>query len=126
MSQNNNKSSVTSTTLLVDGKSTRLRGMRVKAMGESMSIDEATKVKKLDKVVMADLLRAREIIDNNLVDILSNYPVNKQAKLFKIRFGMSLDQLKALSIKDINLVLGIKQKIVTIIDLDYFGRSILE
>ncbi|MCF6204410.1 MAG: hypothetical protein L3J59_12220 [Methylococcaceae bacterium] len=131
MSQNNNKSNVTSTTLVIDGKSTRLRDMRVKAMGESMSaetqvIDGDARIKKLDKVVMADLLRARKVIDENLESILSNYPINKQAKLFKIRFGMSVDQLKELSIKDINLLLGIKHKIVSITALDYFGRSILE
>jgi tRNA G26 N,N-dimethylase Trm1 len=131
MSQNNNNSSVTSTTLLIDGKSTRLRDMRDKAMGKPMSagtqaINEAAMIKKLDKVVMADLLRAREIIDKKLESILSNYPVNKQVKLFKIRFGISINQLKELSIKDINLVLGIKQKVVTIIDLDYFGRSVEE
>ncbi len=75
---------------------------------------------------MADLLLARKIIDENLESILNNYPVNKQAKFFKIRFGMSVDQLKELSIKDINSELGIKQKIVSITELDYFGRSILE
>lgn len=127
MSQN--KSSVTSSTLLSDGKSTRLRDLRIKAMGlavpdETQGVDKAAKIKKLDKVVMEDLLRARKIIDENLVGILSNYPVNMQAKLFKIRFGMSVNQLKELSIKDINFVLGIKQKIMSITDLDYFGRSI--
>ncbi len=129
MSQNNSKSSVTSISLLSDGKSTRLMELRAKAMGEetvpteTQIINESIKINKLNKIVMADLLYARESIDKKIASILSKYLVNKQAKLFKIRFGLSVEQMKGLSIKEINSILGIVQKKGLISDLDYFGNK---
>ena len=131
MNKSNNKISITSTTVLSDGKSTRLMEMRRKAMG--VATPEPTQqsdcVVELDKSVETELLKARQIIDQHLTDILNKYPVNKQSKFFEIRFGMRVEQLKNLSIKEICTVLAVKQKqpesMKRIADLDYNGRLTL-
>lgn len=129
MNQENFKICGTSSTLLSEGKSTRLMEMRKKTVSiieepiEAQHIDE---VATLDKPTKKELLQARQIVDQQLNDILGTYPPNKQAKFFKIRFGMDIDQLKGLSIKKIYSVLVIKQNkpgsLERIAGMDYFGR----
>jgi|GEM_PF-1234998 len=128
------KISSTSTNLLLEGKSNRLMEMRKKAMAAELSkqIQHAAKtetVSQPNKTVEAELLQVRQLIDQRLTEILIHYPSNKKARFFAIRFGVSVDQLKKLPIKEIFAVLGIKQKspvnMKQIADLDYNDRLTL-
>jgi hypothetical protein len=131
MNQENNKISGISSTLLSEGKSTRLMKMRKKSASiatpvEAEQTDKLTVLDALDKSTKEEFLKVRQIIDQQLAGVLEKYPVNKQARFFKIRFGMDIDQLKELSIKEIYSVLGVKQNNLSnkerITELDYFGR----
>lgn len=126
----NNKAGATSVSLLSEGKSLRLMDLRRKAMGvaksdEVQKVDALARINNLGKDLNKELLYARQIIDQNLSDILKNYPASKQKRFFKLRFGLSVEQLKNLSIYEICSVLGIKQKKLSnmpwLAELDYFG-----
>lgn len=85
-------------------KSSRLKAMRASVMGTK---PEAVLVKPVqtpvnhDKKFSPELLLARQLIDQRLAQLLANLPVGKQQSLFKIRFGMTPEQLKQLALKQI-------------------------
>ena len=54
-----------------------------------------------DKKLSPELLLARQLIDQRLAELLANLPVGKQQGLFKIRFGMTPEQIKQLTLKQI-------------------------
>ncbi|WP_305907302.1 hypothetical protein Q9L42_016625 [Methylomarinum sp. Ch1-1] len=119
--------SMTSHSLLDQGKSTRLLQMRRKALGiegQETSVPKDHVVR--EKAVEAELTLARKMIDQRLKQILSAYPADKQRRFFRIRFGLSPEQLKELPIKDILTLLKLKQNRLAdmkeIVDLDYNGR----
>ncbi|MCK5829118.1 MAG: hypothetical protein KAH20_02330 [Methylococcales bacterium] len=131
MNQKENEVSGISSTLLSEGKSTRLMEMRKKAASVIAPAEDQLAVSMpmsdtLDTPTKEALLKARQMIDQQLIHILGKYPANKHAKFFKIRFNMDIDQLKKLSIKDIYSVINIKQNKQSSLDqvtgLDYFGR----
>ena len=130
MNQEKNKICGISSTLLNEGKSTRLIEMRKKAVSmtapvEDQHTDNLTVSDVLDKSTKEELLKARQFINQQLADALAKYPTNKQARFFKLRFGMDIEQLKELSIKEIYSVLGVKQNNKGkewVAELDYFGR----
>ena len=120
---------VVSNTLLNEGKSSRLRALRKKAMADSVLVSESSvesvEIKALDRITKEEFLRCRGFVEKKLTDILKTYPAHKQARFFKIRFGISVDQLKVLPMKDICSVIGLAQlsfnSISTVAKLNYFG-----
>lgn len=123
-----------SNTLLSEGKSTRLMALRQKAMGSSAPVPEKipktelAELKGLDRATKDEFLQVRRAVDERLADILKKYPANKQARFFKIRFGMSVEQLKALSMKEICSVIELEQVsfsgVSVVATLDYFGKVV--
>ena len=85
-------------------KSSRLQAMRAAAIGTK---PEAAPVKAVqiavsnDKKLSPELLLARQLIDQRLAELVANLPVGKQQGLFKIRFGMTPEQIKQLTLKQI-------------------------
>lgn len=104
----------TSSALVNPGKSSRLQAMRDKAM----SAQSATVIagQQPDKAVLhgkaaalsPEMLLARQIIDRQLDEILAMLPAGRQKRLFKIRFGVELEQIRDLPIKHIVGILKIK------------------
>jgi hypothetical protein len=132
MSQNN-KTEALSHTLLGEGKSTRLMELREKVMAtpepviEFQPANEKAEFDGLDKVTKEALVQIRGLIDQRITEIVGRYPVNKQGRFFKIRFGLEVEQLKILSIKEICSVIGLEQKScrhISIAGLDYFGNVV--
>lgn len=99
--------------LLHSGKSSRLQAMRLKALQS----DESTKtggnlINKPGAVASGgnkSLLQIQNIIDQRLHDILSIFPEGKKQRLFKIRFGVELEQIRDLPINRIISILNIQQ-----------------
>lgn len=85
-------------------KSSRLQAMRASVTGAK---PETAPVKPVqipvnnDKKFSPELLLARQLIDQRLAELLANLPVGKQQGLFKIRFGMTPEQIKQLPLKQI-------------------------
>lgn len=129
MPQNKNKPSAVSVKLLSERRSTRLKNISKKRSEakKHFSFQHTNNLSTnsiLNKTVKDELLCARNNIDHKLGDILNKFPVNKQSKFFSIRFGMSIEQLKELPIKNSYSVLRINNKISTIANFNYFGQFI--
>ncbi len=125
------KAAQTNNALLDQGKSSRLLQMRQKSMGviEAASPDNESQDQfssELDKDLANDLLQLRRLIDQRLQEIISVFPSEKRQKLFKIRFGMTMEQLKQLPMHRIITLLKLNPNIALnmkrIADLDYNGR----
>lgn len=119
------------TSLLTEGKSTRLLQMRQKAMGlaaERVVQCETTLDMKQDETKDTELARARQIIDHRLQAILSRFPADKKQNFFRIRYGATPEKLKELPISEIFNLLQLQQNpsvnMKHIADLDYNGRPI--
>ncbi len=127
---NKQKPGMTSSTLLASGKSSRLLEMRNKSLNPEPC-------KAVREVVTPDsntqdsaLFIARQIIDRQLNAILSALPAGKQRSLFKIRYGIELEQLKQQPIKQIIRLLKIdhpqfaqpRGEMKRILDLTYNGQ----
>ncbi len=134
MSKTSIKFSSTSANLLNEGKSARLLAMRRKAMNTEISEpcqrgDKTEIDNQLGKVVKTELLQARQIIDQRLLEILNHYPPHKKVRFFAIRFGMSVEQLKTLPINEIFNILEIRQNLSVnlkqVDNLDYNGQFTL-
>jgi len=120
--------------LLVNpGKSSRLQEMRQRAASANQPAPAPTQpmFQAKDENLSPELTLARQLIDQRLSEIMAALPVGKQQSLFKIRFGMEPEQIKALPIKQIfslleinhtqfnNLSANMKQ----VADLNYNGRQ---
>ena len=98
-----------SSVLVSQGKSSRLQAMRDKTMAAELAAPSAGlhQNKAVDSSLSPALLLARQLIDQRLAEILASLPAGKQQRLFKIRFGVELGQIKDLPIKRIVVVLKI-------------------
>ncbi len=112
-----------SPTLLQQGKSKRLAAIRDKVGGLSK---EAVNPQRKATPPTA-LEQARQPIDQALRDWLARYPPAKKQRFFKIRFGMDIEQLKQLPIREIYRRLGIRERAPEkIAQLDYNGRPVFK
>ncbi len=101
------------------GNSKRLQAMRQKALGQHIKPQEKLKTDAQD-----DLQTARKLIHQRLAEITRHYPAAKQNSYFKIRYGITLDTLKKLSLAEIFKKLEINASLPEKISkLDYNGRS---
>lgn len=127
---NKQKPSTTSSTLLASGKSSRLLEMRNKSLNSDQVTAAKESISPQTKPQDAELLLAQQIIDQCLATILADLPVGKQRSLFKIRYGIELEQLKQQPIKQIISVLKISHPqliqprgdMKRILDLTYNGQ----
>lgn len=120
--------STTSVSLLSEGKSTRLLQMRQKAMGkvDQQSAPAESSEAALNQAADEELHKIKQLIDRRLQEVMAEFPPNKRQRFFKIRYGLTPDQLKLLPIREILAVLKLKQIQSTgmkrVADLDYNGR----
>lgn len=118
----------TSMSLLSEGKSSRLMQMRQQAMGQDESQPASTEPREVEAIQKWDreLFKVRQLIDRRLQEAMAGFPPNKRQRFFKIRYGMTPEQLKLLPIQKILAILKLKQKasadMKRIADLDYNGR----
>jgi hypothetical protein len=122
----------TDSLLVNPGQSSRLQAMRQRAATANQPAPAPTKadVKTKDENLSPELALARRLIDERLNEILSALPVGKQRRLFKIRFGMEPEEIKALPIKQVFALLEIKHpqfnnlsaNMKQVADLNYNGQ----
>jgi hypothetical protein len=122
----------TSMTLLASGKSSRLQAMRQKSIHSTPTDPTATRsiTKAADKDTDPQLLLARQLIDQRLVEILAGFPAGRQRSLFKIRYGIDPENLKQQPIRHIANLLKISHPLFTsprgdmknILELTYNGQ----
>ena len=123
----------TDSLLVGAGKSKRLQEMRDKAKAANLAAAPAPppiKTRESAQNISPELALARQLIDQKLTAILASLPAGKQQSLFKIRFGISLAQIKQLPIKRVISLLQISDpqlnnlsaSMKRIIDLNYNGE----
>lgn len=124
----------TSMTLLASGKSSRLLAMRQKSIHSTPT--DPTVTQSITKTAGEDtdpqLLLARQLIDQRLVEILAGFPAGRQRSLFKIRYGTDPDILKQQPIRQIIKLLKISHPLLTnprddmknILELTYNGQQL--
>jgi len=103
------------------GNSKRLQAIRQKALGkQNVQPQEKLKTESQD-----DLLTARNLIQQRLGEITRHYPAAKKNSFFKIRYGITLDAIKKMSLAEIFQKLEINASLPEKISkLDYNGRPI--
>ena len=121
--------------LLVDlAKSSRLQALRAQAKSLEQSKSPvpvaggSAHKSNLDPL----LLLAQELIDQRLTEILAALPPGMQKRLFKIRFGVELDEIRQLPIKRLLPLLKIQHpqlnnppaNMKRIADLNYNGQPV--
>lgn len=119
--------------LVSPGKSTRLQAMRERAAANrpEPAPPPISQALVKDENFCPELTLARQLIDQRLTGLLASLPTGKQRSLFKIRFGMEPDQIKALPIQQIFALLEIQHpsfnnlsaNMKRIGDLNYNGQQ---
>jgi hypothetical protein len=106
--------------ILQQGKSKRLAAIRQRLGGNN----EQHNPQQLQKKQPAsELVKAQKKIDQAIDQWLLRYPPAKKQRFFKIRFGLSIDQLKKLPLQEIYRKLELaEQAPEKIAKLDYNGR----
>lgn len=95
------------------GKSSRLDAIRKKAGLQIAGTDLQKKPKHkpfaagLNQVTKEALQQAELMIETAIESILKAYPVGKQNTFFKLKYGVNIDNIKGLLIKDIFKKLGL-------------------
>ncbi|QPK65200.1 sigma-70 family RNA polymerase sigma factor [Methylomonas sp. LL1] len=91
--------------------STRLQTLRNQSSGAGQDPHRQSAFKNVghpDHEEDAQTARLRQRIDQRVIEILSQLPAGKQRSLFKLRFGLELDELKQLPIRQAAEILKIK------------------
>jgi hypothetical protein len=115
--------------LVTPGKSSRLLAMRDKAVTADAVGQECSAIAATLKL-SPELLLARLVIDQRMTEIMTMLPPGKQRRLFKIRYGVELEQIRNLPIKQVCKLLDIawpaNQNPATVMkligDLNYNGK----
>lgn len=113
--------------LVAPGQSKKLAAIRQKQQAEAPVA--AQPAEPLPSGLNPELVKARKLIDERLKQMLSAYPEGKQNRLFKIRFGCSIEQLKAGNIKTAFKKLELDEQAVNmklIAGLDFDGNKVNE
>lgn len=105
------KPSAVSTILVAGGQSRRLAEMRQAAAGGSeppaTAMPETGPSSAVNGVEAALFKQAILLIDEKLTFVSANFPLSGRQRFFKIRFGMTREELYALPIRQIFTVLRI-------------------
>ena len=93
-----------SVSLVTPGKSSRLLAMRNKTVTAEAEVHECGAVVTA-LTLSPELLSARLAIEQRLSEIMAGLPPGKQRRLFKIRDGVELEQIRLLPIRQVFKVL---------------------
>ncbi|WP_347986951.1 hypothetical protein [Methylomonas sp. AM2-LC] len=108
---NNKVIPVQTGTLVSQGKSSRLQAMHEQAMKTraSQTVELTPAYQQHQKALHAnpDLLLAQQVIDTRLAEIVAMLPAGKQNRLFKLRFGVELAEIRNLPVQRIVNLLAI-------------------
>ena len=108
-------------------RSTRLQNMRHNQHASSPIAQSGRANQWPEQTPVAELETARQLIDAKLQTILSALPVGKQQRLFKIRYGVELADIKLLPLAQVFRLLGLSTHLLTktrtIADLNYNGQK---
>lgn len=122
---NSNKPTLSHAGLVDPNKSSRLRAMREQGRAQIVSTTNARQTPAECKGgVSRELQQARALLDQRLAEILALLPAGKQSNLFKIRYGITPEQIKTLPIKQSFSLLQIPASTLNmklIADLTYNG-----
>lgn len=114
--------------LVAPGQSKKLAAIRQKLQpAAQMPAPPSPAAFGLNPDAAKELGKARTLIDDRLKQILGAYPEGKKNSLFKIRYGCSVEQLKAGSIKAAFKKLEIDTPTVdmkSIADLNFDGNTV--
>ncbi len=123
------KATLTSGRLINEGKSRRLATMMQRDRpSPEAHVEQHTSISKpqLNQQQKQQWQQMKTIIDKAITQILDGLPVNKRDSLFKIRFGMTIDELYRQPIKSIVKTLHIPYSqhpdFKQVANLDYFGQ----
>ena len=101
---------VSSATVVNLGKSSRLQAMRDKAVVAETRAQPGPPANRIDDSGLSpELLLARRMIDQRLAEIWAKLPAGKQNSLFKLRYGVDLEQVRNLPIKRLVKLLQIQE-----------------
>ncbi len=121
--------------LVAPGKSSRLRELRDKAQAAKAPepVPSQFKPAECEPDMSPELVLVRQLIDKRLTEILSLLPAGRQRRLFRIRYGVELDEIKNLPIKRVIAMLkvsdpqldNLRGRMKQIVELTYNGRQTL-
>lgn len=118
--------------LVAVGKSSRLQAMRNQQMAnvqENLAFTRKS-VTIAAQSVSPQLQLAQQVIDQQLAQLLAGLPAGKQQRLFKIRFGVELAEIKSLPLIQVVKLLDIRhpelqsllKSMPQIAELNYNGK----
>jgi hypothetical protein len=108
MAEDKNRVMPSASSLVSPAKSSRLQAMREQSMQiKTVQTVEVSDKNPLHSNVSPELLLARQVIDTRLTEVLHLLPEGKQKRLFKLRFGVELTEIRNLPIKRIVNLLAI-------------------
>ncbi len=125
----NNKVIVSNSLLVGAGKSSRLAAIRDKAQQQSIDINKQPRQfsKQLKLENKAALQHAVNLIEQRMAEILRAYPVGKKNTFFKIKYGIKVDEIRKMSIKQDFHLLQLNSidihKFHLIENLDFSGKT---
>ena len=114
----NKKISVNSNVLVGSGKSSRLAALSKKASGHKNIIglgDNNSQYKfsvglKLETEMA--LQQAIKMIEEKVTFILNGYPMGKKSKFFKLKYGVDIEKIKEMTMKDVFVMLGLETMMI--------------
>ena len=133
--ENQNKTSNVSASLLIDhSKSRRLQAMRTNTLSAQTPAVKSgnSEADSRNSSLSPDLIMVRQMIDQKLAEILASLPAGKQKRMFKIRYGIDIDLIKQLPIKNVLSLMKIQPATLNnhlstmkrIGDLNYNGEQV--
>jgi len=109
-----NKVSVNSNVLVGAGKSSRLAALNNKAMGQKNITGLARNksrqqfVAGLKPEIEIALQQSIKLIEEKVTVILNSYPISKKNTFFKLKYGVDLNKIKEMAMKDVFILLGLE------------------
>ena len=109
-----NKVSVNSNVLIGAGKSSRLAALNNKAMGQKNITGLARNksrqqfVAGLKPEIEIALQQSIKLIEEKVTVILNSYPMGKKNTFFKLKYGVDLNKIKEMAMKDVFILLGLE------------------
>jgi hypothetical protein len=88
--------------------SSRLQALRTKSTPATGTAQNQPPAKPIPQAEDAETARLRQLVEQRLAQILATLPTDKHRSLFKIRFGIELEALNAMSPQQASKVLKIK------------------
>ncbi len=108
--------------LLQQGKSKRLAAIREKVSGKG---EPQALLRTGKQQPESELVKVQRKVDQAIEQWLMRYPPAKKQRFFKIRFGLTIDELKRLPLQEIFQKLELtEQAPEKIAKLDYNGRPV--